>query len=144
MDSSKSIPSNLDNLTPSSKTPDITFVAVKPALANASKPSVIESTFIPNLLEYSIAFSPIIPALIDSPPIACTFATACSNFNAFSVAEAKAAVAATPTPIAKLSVCVKYSEVLKAINPKRFEIVFDIPANSALTSVIPLADKLNV
>ena len=115
IESSKSIPSSFDNLTPSANTSFITFVLVIPALANASSPSVIDAVAIPNLLEYSIAASPIAPALIASPPIACTLATCCWKVIASLVADTNIELIAAPTPIASISVCERNSEVLKAI-----------------------------
>ena len=144
IESSKSIPSNFDNFTPSSNTPCITFVVVIPALANASNPSVIDAVAIPNLLEYSIAALPIAWALSDSPPIACTLAICCWKLIASLVPEAYKALTATPAPIAIVSVCVKNSEVLKAIWPNMLPTVLDKPINSLDTSATPLASILKV
>ena len=133
IDFSKSIPSSLDNFTPSSRTCVITLVVLIPALANASNPSVMSDMFIPNLLENSIALSPTIPALIPAPPIACMLATCCWKSIALFVASTKAALTMAAIPIAITSVWDKNSDVLNAISPNIVETVFDKPANSLPT-----------
>ena len=140
IESSKSIPSNLDNLTPSSSTLLITLVVVIPALANASNPSVIDAVAIPNLFEYSIAALPISLVLSDSPPIAFTLAICCSKCIASLTADVNIAPTATLVPIANVSAYPSISDVLKAISPSKLLTVLDKPTNSPATAPTPLLE----
>ena len=116
----------------------ILSLAVIPALANASKPSVISLVAIPNLLDICIAFAPMSLPLNCLPLIASTLAVACSKAIACFVACENAATAAVPNPTLTVSAFVKYSEVLKAKLPITFCMVPDMPIISAVDSMIPL------